>query len=107
MITKKHNTFTCQQCGMHTDTLHEVFFGKHRKKAIKYNLQVPLCIPCHMEAHGTRSANVDLRANAYKIIFCDWLGLDKDIALLSLNTDYKYVDDKSKYCAKKIDSLLI
>jgi predicted nucleic acid-binding Zn ribbon protein len=54
-LRKKNLTYECIECGNHTDTLHEIFYGTAgRKVCIDYALQVPLCTFHHNIAHNDK-----------------------------------------------------
>ena len=106
-MINKNTLFKCLLCPEHSTTLHEVYFGKHRRNAVKYNVQVPICNTCHRKAHGTFMANWDISQDQYKTMFLDWLGLDKEKteADLEKHRDRAYLEEHKNDCLKMIMSL--
>ena len=102
-MTPKGELFRCIECGDNVDHLHEIFYGRFRKLAVKYNLQVPVCICSHpWRIHHMGDGEYWRRR------FCLKLKLDHDRILLSLNTrDFDYLEKVSHKMKIFLDSMKV
>ena len=86
--------------GKYTTTLHEIISGHGRRKlSIKYKVQIPLCIYCHIRVHKN--------TKKWNPILCEIIGFDYDDLRLAFNTrDYKWLEETTKKREKKLNEYL-
>lgn len=100
MKYNKKKSYSCVLCGKITKTLHECFYGSaNRKISIKYNMQVPLCNDCHIEAHKDKEL--------WQMYLCQKLRINYSITKRMINnfTDNKaYFEGIKDKCLEKLKS---
>lgn len=55
------NLDKCYMCPNRKQHLHEVYFGKNRKKSMEYGCVVPLCMECHNKVHTYHTLDLELK----------------------------------------------
>lgn len=70
MKNKHDRIWECLLCSKHTGTLHEIFYGKFRKKSIEYSLQCPICPDDHDFVHLKK--NIDTYTHEQFVITCKY-----------------------------------
>lgn len=76
---KPRTVYRCAICGKQTQTLHEIIFGRgNRHICIKYNVQAPLCIDCHPQAHKS-IGQLDFAKNLAKTMKFDYWTMHRAI----------------------------
>ena len=100
MNNQHDTTWHCVICQRETGTLHEVIMGTgNRQTCIDYNIQVPLCVPCHQEAHGGKGKQL-----RFKQWFCNLLEIDyhKTLQGIIYKRKREYLEEVKDRCFDKL-----
>ena len=105
---KPGGNYICAMCGKPTRVLHEIFHGRgHRKLAIQYHMQAPLCHLCHTRVHSY--APIESVPNHWKRLLCTAMRFDYEKCRLAMNNKAErgYLEQHKQCHADKLLRFLI